>query len=129
MIKLKHFAPLLIKFIMVFAVLYVVAGLFYEWSFSSVLWTSIVLTVVAYLIGDLWILSTAGNVMATLIDFILGLSILWILGNVFLDRAVSMVREPMISALIIAAGEWLFHKYLVERLDRHEMKSRPMLGK
>ncbi|GGH84374.1 putative membrane protein [Pullulanibacillus pueri] len=114
---MKHLVPLLIKFVMCFAILYIVAGLFYNWSFSAVFWTSLILTVGAYLIGDLWILPTTANMMATIADFILALLVVWIFGNLFLDKPVSLIREPLISAIVIMVGEWFFHKYMRHKFE------------
>lgn len=69
---------LLIKFAMTFVILWLVLASFRIVSFSSVITTSIVLTVVSFLIGDLLILPRLGNAVATMADLALTWFGIWV---------------------------------------------------
>lgn len=56
-----HFYAILAKFVIITLVLYLVLGVFYGISISTVLLMSFMLTVIAYLIGDLLILPMAAD--------------------------------------------------------------------
>lgn len=56
---MKYVTSIMIKFVMIAAVLLVVLGLFYGVSFAHIVGTSLVLTAVAYALGDLFVLPFA----------------------------------------------------------------------
>jgi hypothetical protein len=108
---MKHVVAFLIKFIMFFAVLYVVQTLIIGNS-GSILTLSIIMAVIAYIIGDLLILPSMGNTVATLADFGIAFVGLWALGTFWVSPNYPWLSISLISAVIIAIGEWFFHKYL-----------------
>ncbi|WP_163527390.1 YndM family protein [Halobacillus ihumii] len=109
---MKHIKALLIKFVMVTAVLWIVLGGFYDVSFGDILTTSVLLTVGAYLIGDLFILPKLGNTAATIADFGLVLMGTWVLGAILFEADVPLGTASLISAVLIAVGEMIFHRYM-----------------
>lgn len=60
---MKHVKALLIKFIASFVLLYIVLGVMYTMTFGEVFLLSLVLGIVAYLIGDLFILPRTNNLV------------------------------------------------------------------
>ncbi len=124
---LNYIKALFIKFIMISAVLGVVLTLLYKQSFSDTLLISAILTVAAFLLGDLLIFRGSSswnrkgnqkkrNVIATFSDALLAFFVIWFAGKTFFPESTDMFTASLISALVIAAGEWFFHKYLDNRL-------------
>ncbi|WP_075619064.1 YndM family protein [Paenisporosarcina indica] len=101
----------LIKWIMVLAVLWIVLGWFYGVSFTDILFTSVVLTVVAY-VADVYILPRVGNVFAAILDFILAMAVIWFMGSFLFEGPIALGTASFISAIIITIGELMFHRYM-----------------
>lgn len=112
MTLVEHVRGLIIKFVMVFAALLIVLGLFYGVSFASIIWTSLILTVASYLIGDLFILPMSNNITATLSDLGLAFLGIWLIGSYMYPVDVPVALAAIISALVIMVGEWFFHRYM-----------------
>lgn len=119
----EHIKAILAKFVIVTLVLYLVLGLGYDVSLADVLMMSVLLTVIAYLLGDLVILpqatnstdnSMVGNLVATFADFGLVLLSVWAIGRYLVSPYIPWFTAALISAVFIALGEMLFHRYLRE---------------
>lgn len=108
--KMKHLIALLIKFIMVLAVLEVVLSLMTELDFVQILMMSVTVTILAYLIGDLLILSVSNNIVATIADAALVFVLLYFY-NYFYPGNITY-SEAVAGAVVLAVGEWFFHKYM-----------------
>ncbi len=114
---MDHVKALLTKFIAILAVLFIVLTLFYSVPFRYVFTLAVVLTIVAYVIGDLLVLRNTNNATATVADFFLTYLIIW-----FMTRNISYpINEPfaddifalsLISTILITAFEYFFHKYV-----------------
>lgn len=113
---MEHVKALSIKGVMTLVVLWLVLGMGYDMSFwPMILVTTIVLGLVSYLAGDLGILPAAGNIMATISDLVLSFLVIWLLGLLMTDIDGSTVAvAAIISAVIIAIGEYLFHIYMLK---------------
>jgi Protein of unknown function (DUF2512) len=107
---MKFLSSLLIKFVMVTAVLWIVLGMFGV-SFGNILFTSVLLTVIS-LTGDILVLPRIGNVAATIADFGLALVLIWLVGSFIYEQPVRVGMAAFVSAIVIALGEFLYHKYL-----------------
>ena len=124
---MDHLKALAIKFIMILVVLGIILTGIYDGEFGDTLLISLVLTLVAYVLGDLMIFRKAGddhdrnsdhvkrNTIATISDAVLAFLVIWLMGKALFTDDGDVLAAAMISALIIAVGEWFFHKYL----DRH----------
>jgi Protein of unknown function (DUF2512) len=122
--NMKHVKALVMKFIMILAVLWIVFTLMFDTEFSDTLLISAILTVAAYIIGDLLILSRAGdrskpggdytkrNAIATISDAILTFFVLWVLGEVLLSPDNNVILASLISTVVIGIGEGFFHRYV-----------------
>ncbi|WP_027416982.1 DUF2512 family protein [Aneurinibacillus terranovensis] len=113
---MKHGTPLLIKFVMTMAILYIILGLFYTVTFGTVFTMSVAVTVLAYLLGDLFILPTTGNPIASAADMGLTFLIIWFLS--YLLAVFIPMTAILISTIVIGIGEWFFHVYLQNRGTR-----------
>lgn len=120
---MRHIEALVIKFIMVSVILELVLLYFTRMTFSDILVVSLAVTIVSYLIGDMLILRFTNNIIATLAD--LGLSTLTIyLFNFIYNTPQISIFEALIASVVIAVGEWVFHK-LVFRLLHWSDDRRP----
>lgn len=110
---MNYFSTLLIKFIIMTGVLWVILGLMFEIPFVDILITSLVLTGVSFIVGDLYVLPKIGNVGAAMMDFILTLAGVWALGAfLFEEPSARLGTIALVSAFGIALGEILVHWYI-----------------
>ncbi|UOQ94668.1 YndM family protein [Halobacillus shinanisalinarum] len=109
---MKYIQALLIKFVMMTAVLWFFLGVFFGISFFDILITSIALTVVSYIIGDLLILPNIGNTAATVADMFLAFVGVWVLGSLLFETSVSLGTISFFLAIAITIGEFFFHGYM-----------------
>ena len=127
---MKYLEAILIKFAMVFSVLFVILGIAYEVEVFEIFILSLIITAVGF-IGDLTIYPKTSNKVATGGDFVLVFLIVW-LGGLWLinNPDFSLVMPAIYSALLIAVGEWFFHIYLTKRIweqkeTSHTLKQEP----
>jgi Zn-dependent protease with chaperone function len=109
----NHVKAMIVKFLIVTVMLLLVLGMFYHIDLGEILTISIVMTLVAYVIGDLWILLRFGNVMATVADFVLAYFITWLLGVAIINENISLLVATLWSSIMIAVGESVFHPYVI----------------
>ena len=117
---MKHLKALLIKFLMIAVVLLVVLTLIFDVPFMDSIWTSLVLTVLAYILGDFLLFRLAANrssqnvrnMIATVGDVILAFLTIWYMQVALVDANENIALGTLIAAVIISGGEWFFHKYL-----------------
>ncbi|OMP67335.1 YndM family protein [Domibacillus epiphyticus] len=121
---MDHVKALFIKFVMIAVVLGIVLTGIYDGEFQDTLLISVVLTIVAYIFGDLLVFRSAGddedrsadhvkrNTIATVSDAVLAFLIIWLMGKALFINDGDVLTASFLSALILAAGEWFFHKYL-----------------
>lgn len=112
---MKHIYALLIKFIMVTVVLEIVLSLMTNLTFTEILNISIAVTLIAYAIGDLYILSSSNNTIATVADFVLTLVTIYLSNYILNIREISFT-DAFVSALVLGIGEWIFHKYIARNV-------------
>ena len=108
---MKYLGPLLIKFLMTTAVLWIVLGLFFGVTFGDIVATSIILTIVASL-GDLFVLPRIGNTAASIADFVLAWAVIWLVGSNIYEAGIAIGTAAFVSAIAITAFEVFFHRYL-----------------
>ena len=127
---MKYLEAILIKFAMVFSVLFVILGIAYGVEVFEIFILSLIITAVGF-IGDLMIYPKTSNKVATGGDFVLVFLIVW-LGGLWLinNPDFSLVMPAIFSALLIAVGEWFFHIYLTKRIweqkeTSHTLKQEP----
>ena len=112
---MKHIKALAIKFISSLVLLYVILGMFYDMSFGNVFLITLVLGAVAYIFGDMLILSKTNNTIATIADFGLAFLLIWLMGE-SLTFGDSLIVPALLSAAGLALFEIFFHKYLVNNV-------------
>lgn len=109
---MEHVKALIIKFIMVTAILWFVLGLFFGVDFGEILTISVILTPLAYVIGDLLVLRYFNNMTATVADFAISFLTIWLIGAAVINEPISVATASLLSALAISIGEWFYHSYV-----------------
>ncbi len=113
---MKHITSLLIKVVMIAVVLEVVLGLLTNLTFTQILYVSLAVTIVAYLIGDMVVLPMANNnTIATVADIGLSLVTIYLFNYAWTNRHIS-ITDALIAAVVIGVGEWVFHKYVAKNV-------------
>ncbi len=112
---MKHITPLLIKFFMIAVILSIVLGIMTDLTFGNILYLSVAVTVIAYVIGDLLILSVANNTVTTIADLIIAFLAVY-LYDYLLDAELISAWDALVAAIVIGVGEWFFHKYAARRI-------------
>ncbi|MCU9613573.1 YndM family protein [Caldibacillus lycopersici] len=125
---MKHLRALLYKFVMILAVLSIILGFVYGVSFGEILTISLILTIAAYVIGDLFVLPKAGNLTATIADFGLAFFGIWLLGSMFIDETIRLGVASFLSAVLITVGEIFFHAYLVRSVLNEPKDRKPSVN-
>src|SRR5690625_2607381 len=111
-VQLDYVKALIIKFVMCLAVLWIVLGVFYNVNFGHVLTLSLIITPVAFILGDLLILRRFENWGATIADFFLVLAVVWLYTVNFSNEVFPFLTAAALSAILITIGEIFFHRYV-----------------
>ncbi len=112
---MKHIYALLIKFVMIVIITWIVLGMLTNLRFGDILYISAAVTILAYIIGDLLILSATNNTVATLSDFVLALVVIYLFNFLWTTNQISF-RDAFITAVLIGLGEWFYHKYVSNKV-------------
>lgn len=114
---MRHITALVIKFIIVATVLFSILTIFEVVNLTEIFLSSILVTGLAYVIGDLFILPRYGNAVASIADFFLATGSVWLLNFIFIGQAAGSLPVFAASAFagfLIALCEALFHIYMKE---------------
>ncbi|UUZ92203.1 YndM family protein [Paenibacillus sp. P25] len=108
---------LLVKLILNGVVMIPMLYMLSDASVTQILIASVVLSVLAYYIGDQWILRETNNTVATIADFGLAGIYLWAVGTLFNWRL--SFTEILLTAVVLAVVEVLYHG-LLKNWDREK---------
>ncbi|WP_138418469.1 YndM family protein [Aquibacillus sediminis] len=109
---MNHFKTIGIKFLIIGTIVFSMFGIFGGASLTDMFIISLLVTAVAYVVGDLFILPRFGNLFATIADFGLAFLSLWILGLLFFAPEFGIVPTALFTAFFIACTEAVFHIYV-----------------
>ncbi|QGT99283.1 hypothetical protein SYNTR_0690 [Candidatus Syntrophocurvum alkaliphilum] len=107
----KTAAALLVKFAITFIAALIALSLIIPNWWWAVLVIAIIGTAANYFLGDLIILPTYGNVLASIGDGILAALIAWVVALVWPVVEITIIAA-IVYAVIIAVAEYFFHMYL-----------------
>lgn len=110
-LNIKHLSALIIKFLIIAVILEILLNITTDLDFYEILIISLTVTIVAYLLGDLLILPSSNNIIATISDIGLSLIIILLFNYRYVNTEISF-SDALISAVVIGAGEWFFHKFM-----------------
>ncbi|MBB4822848.1 cation transport ATPase [Sporosarcina luteola] len=116
---MNHGMAILFKAVLTFLVLWIVLSAIYNVSFLHSTFIGIVLLLVSYVAGDMMILPKMGNMAATTGDLVIGFLIIW--GGLLLFGYGNSFGEALLTGVVIAIGEYLFHSWLLrtQYTNRH----------
>lgn len=103
---------LIVKFLLTLAATYIAFQLFDNNSFGWVLGVSILGTILNYVIGDLYILPSFGNLFASIADGALAAIIAWLMGAMVRGNNIG-TSSVMLFGFLVAVAEYFFHRYLL----------------
>lgn len=115
----KHLIPIIIKFIMITLVLEIVLLLFSDMSFGAILGLSLILTIIAYILGDMIILPATNNAVATIADIGLTLVLIYLYDYLWVIDDKVPFFSAILAGAMIGGSEWFFHK-IVDRSASEE---------
>lgn len=113
---MKHLKAIGIKFIIMTTILLSIVSIFEYVSVAEIIVMSAILTLAAYVIGDLWILPKMGYVAATIGDLFFAYASVWLLLYVFLGTAFPIATASIYIAIIISITESVFHIYMKDKI-------------
>ncbi|WP_404405813.1 DUF2512 family protein [Jeotgalibacillus malaysiensis] len=119
---MNHGKSMLIKALLLFPVIWIVLTGFNEVTFLDSTIVAVILYVVAY-IGDMLVVRNAGNTIGTIGDLILGTLVIWF--TLTLLGYNNMLGESIAAGLILTAGEFFYHKWLIHNLFEETAEPAP----
>jgi len=102
-----HMINFIIKLVANTALVVLGTMLFADANFMEALLTGIVLSVVAYVLGDMGVLPRTNNITATISDIVLGGLVLWGAAEMF-GWELSFT-ELAVIAVLLGVAEYIFH--------------------
>ncbi|HHW92417.1 MAG TPA: DUF2512 family protein [Firmicutes bacterium] len=102
---------LLVKLIMTFIFAMIAFGYVDKNMWSSIFWVALAGTVINYLVGDLLVLPSLGNIIASIGDGAMGALTAYIVSMLLPAFQVSMTGL-FLFGILVAIGEYFFHQYL-----------------
>jgi hypothetical protein len=113
---MKHVIAFAIKFVVSLVLLYLILGGIRDITFGDVFLITAVLGVLAYVIGDLFILPRTNNTIATIADFGLALVVIWFMVNMMTYADTGFFGRSLMAAIGVAIFEMFFHRYLSKNI-------------
>jgi uncharacterized BrkB/YihY/UPF0761 family membrane protein len=113
---MKHFRAMLVKFVVSFAMLFVILGIGFDVSFQNIVLISLILGVVSYLVGDLFLLPRTNNTVSTLADLGLAFAVIWIILDNISNNVTSIFWATLLASIGVALFEYFFHKYMAKSI-------------
>lgn len=108
---MRHVVNLAIKLALFAVVLGIILSRTPAYSLGNILWLAVVISLLAYFIGDLWILPSYGNWTAVGADAVLVALSLWILPGILGTPPLGF-GTILLIAVVLGIGEVYYHRYL-----------------
>ncbi|WP_044748213.1 YndM family protein [Bacillus alveayuensis] len=118
---MRHVMALGIKLTLTATVLFSILTIFSTALFSEITFISLVITLAAYVIGDLFILPRFGNFIAAIADFVMLAPGIWLFSQFFMEEApANLILASLFAATFLALSEVLFHAYMENRVLKRQ---------
>lgn len=108
---MKHVKALALKLMALIVLSFIVLYIIFELPFNGILVTAVMTTVLIYVIGDLVVLKSGGNFVATLVDAGTTFAVSWIYLASVTDEEV--IVASFVFAVAVGLFESLFHYWLL----------------
>lgn len=112
---MKHTKLVVVKFVISFAILFVVLGLGYGLALQNILLINLV-SILSYFIGDLIILPRTNNIITAIIDSAIAFAVIYLMGDV-LTVGGDPLTAAFLTAIAIGVFELFFHRYVANNLE------------
>lgn len=113
---MSHLKAISIKFLIIATIVFSTLGIFSGASLWNVLFISLLVTGIGYVVGDLFILPKLGNLIATIADFGLAFLSIWILSAMFFQAEFGLLPTTLFASILISCSESVFHIYMNNKL-------------
>ena len=113
---MKHISALVVKFLMTAFILEVALLLLSDLSFGRILFLSIIITVISYLIGDMVLLPATNNAVATIADMVLNTIVIYLFNFIWNINSITFITA-LLSGILLGIGEFYFHKIIDRNID------------
>ena len=113
---MKHISALVVKFLMTAFILEVSLLLLSDLSFGRILFLSLIVTFISYLVGDMVLLPATNNAVATIADMILNTIIIYLFNFIWNINEITFIAS-LISGILLGIGEFYFHKIIDRNID------------
>ncbi|HLR80149.1 MAG TPA: DUF2512 family protein [Bacillota bacterium] len=122
---MDHLKILGVKFLLIYFSVLALFELFEGATMGVILWMSILVTIISYVVGDLFILRQYNNLTASLADFGLTFISLWLLANMYIGGGSAIVVVSLLSAFFIACCEPFIHIHMENKFmeSRNEVRA------
>lgn len=104
---------LLVKLLLTFIAGWITLGAMDGNSFGWILTFAILGTILNYILGDLYVLPSYGNISASIADGIMAAALAYVL-DLFSDNFDTRFGTLLVLGVIVAAAEYFFHRYLIK---------------
>lgn len=108
---MRHLVALIIKYVFLLAINAIVLTSVTDATFGQAAVVALVMTVLLYLLGDLFVLPTMGNMSAVIGDAGLALVIAWLAPAYTMISSVTF-GQALVIAILVGVAEHFFHGYL-----------------
>ncbi len=109
---MKNLVNLVIKLAFIYLVLFIMIPMLGKTTWTQTIVLGLIVGLFSYILGDMWILPKFGNITAIIVDLILAAFIIWVVMK-GLPQFVLTSGGVWAIAVVLAIGEWLFHRYLL----------------
>lgn len=113
---MRHRNAFIMKFLLVAAILFFMLLIFENASWVDILIISLLITIVSYVIGDLFILPRTGVFTAAVADFVINFAAIYFLASLFIEQAYPLGIVSGFAAFFIACVEGFFHRYMIDHV-------------
>lgn len=117
---MNHLKAITVKFLPWLILNYIILGIGFDFSFLTIFWITLVLGIVAYVVGDLLILPRTNNTIATIADFLLAYVLLYFLLDAAAEEPINLFMAALIPAVAGGIFEWFYHKYVETQIDDYD---------
>lgn len=121
MFRNKYFNATITKFLLVVTVFGITLPAAAGINTATAVAAAAVQTLLAFLAADLVVLPRYGNLAAIAVDVILSVAVAWEV-TFALESTLIPVPALAVSAIVIGAGEWYYHRYLARLIFRGRLK-------
>lgn len=122
---MNHTKLIGIKFIATFILLFLVLGIGFTISIADIVLINMV-SILAYFVGDLLILSRTNNTIATLADISIAFVVIFLMTDALLASTEAFIAA-LLSAVLIGLYEWFFHPFVIRGLSYSQNKQAALL--